>query len=149
VLPQFMGSRDRSHIEGQKKWETDFYFYESFFDKAPFMMHSVNSEGRVQMANEMLHRVLGYEYPELIQRHLSDIYTKENWSKAQKGVEVIFKEGFHKVVKSAMLTKSGDVIEVELASRALVNTAGQVVGTVTVSRPLDMKILIDSLKMGA
>jgi len=148
VLPQFLGSRYHSHIEGSKKWETDFYFYENFFDKAPFMMHSVNSEGKIQMANEMLHRVLGYEYPELIQRDLSDLYTEENLSKAQKGVQVIFKEGFHKVVKSAMLTKSGEAIEVELASRALVNTLGHRVGTVTVSRPLDMNVLIKSLRMG-
>jgi PAS domain S-box-containing protein len=149
VLPQFLGSRNQCHGEGSKKWDTDFSFYEYFFDKAPFMMHSVNSEGKIQMANEMLHRVLGYDYPELIQRHLSDLYTEENWAKAQKGVQVIFKEGFHKVVKSAMLTKSGEAIEVELASRALLNPLGYRIGTVTVSRPLDMNVLIQSLKMGA
>ena len=148
VLPQFLGAREQSYDETAKKWETDFYFYENFFDKAPFMMHSVNSQGQIQMANEMLHRVLGYDYPQLIQRHLSDLYTSENWQKAQKGVKVIFKEGFHKVVKSAMVTKSGQSIDVELASRGLLNTGGQVVGTVTVSRPLDMNVLIQSLQLG-
>jgi len=147
VLPQFFGNRNRTQVEGYNKWETDFYFYENFFDKAPFMMHSVNSEGRIQMANEMLHRVLGYEYPELIQRHLSDLYTSDNWLKAQTGMQVIFKKGFHKVVNSAMRMKNGEVIEIELASRALLDAQGQAVGTVTVSRPIDMNVLIKSLKI--
>lgn len=148
ILPHFAGTtaNEDNSKPNAGKWESDLYFYESFFEKAPFMMHSVNSEGHLQMANEMLHRVLGYQYPELIGRHLSELYTAENLKKAQKGVEVILKEGFHKIVHSAMLTKLGTPIEVEVASRALHDVRGNPIGTVTVSRPLDMKVLLGALK---
>lgn len=146
LLPHFLGERKSETFHVKSDWESDLYFYENFFDKAPFMMHSVNAEGSIQMANEMLHSVLGYSYPELVGMHFLQLYTPDNWNKAQKGVEVIFKSGFHQVVKSCMLTKNKQKIEVELASRALHNTKGQPIGTVTVSRPLDMQVLIQTLR---
>ena len=146
LLPHLIGERERVSKKTQESWESDLYFYESFFDKAPFMMHSVNAEGRIQMANEMLHIVLGYAYPDLVGQHFLQLYTPENWLPAEKGVKLILKEGFHQVVRSQMQTKDKKSIEVELASRALHNIRGQSIGTVTVSRPLDMNVLIQSLR---
>lgn len=146
LLPHFLGDRKVNPALPKSDWESDLYYYENFFDKAPFMMHSVNAEGHIQMANEMLHSVLGYTYPDLVGMHFLQLYTPENWSKAQKGVKVIFKEGFHQVVNSSMMTKDKQKIDVELASRALHSTQGHPIGTVTVSRPLDMQVLIQTLR---
>lgn len=147
VLPQFMGKRVTLGEVDKFSWESQLYYFENFFDKAPLMMHSVNIYGDIQMANEMLHRVLGYEYPELIGKKLSDLYTQDNLLKAKKGIALILKDGFHQVVQSSMVKKDGKIVVVEIASRVLKNIQGESIGTVTVSRPLDMIVFIEALKM--
>jgi hypothetical protein len=43
------------------------------------------------------------------------------------------------------VAKSGVEIEVELVSRALHDPQGEVIGTMTVSRPMDMSLLLKAL----
>jgi PAS domain S-box-containing protein len=125
--------------------KSELYLYESFFEKSPFMMHSVNPQGSIQMANEMLHSILGYEYGELIGKTIFDLYPKENHKKASAGIQTILHQGFHQIIQGQMLTKHGQPIEVELASRALLDQRSQPVGTITVSRPLKMELILDNL----
>ena len=107
-------------------------------------MHSVNPKGEIQMANEILHKVLGYEYGELIGKTIFDLYPKENHKKAQAGIQTILHKGFHQVIQAQMITHDKSVIDVEMASRALTDQKGVAVGTITVSRPLKMDKLISS-----
>jgi PAS domain S-box-containing protein len=146
VLPYFTAQHHDSKGPRTEELKSDLYFYESFFEKSPFMMHSVNKDGVIQMANEMLHAVLEYPFGELIGRTIFDLYFKENQKKAEAGIKTIFSQGYHKVVRSQMLTKTGKTIEVELVSRALVNHFNEPVGTMTVSRPLDMEVLLKTFK---
>lgn len=130
----------KSEVEEVKK---DLFFYESFFTKSPFMMHSVNREGIIQMANEMIHRVLGYNYGELIGKTIKDLYPPESHKEAEKGIRTIFKEGFHTVVQGEMVAKDGHRVAVELVSRALADQHSHPIGTMTISRPIDMKFLVE------
>jgi PAS domain S-box-containing protein len=123
--------------------ENDVYYFESFFTKAPFMMHSVNRDGIIQLANEMLHHVLGYYYPELLGRSIEELYTKENFLQAKRSIQSIIDGQFQPVVSSRMKRKDGKTIDVEITSRALLNSSGQSVGTLTISRPADLKLLMD------
>lgn len=132
----------RGQAESVRK---DLYFYESFFTKSPFMMHSVNREGIIQMANEMIHLVLGYEYGELIGKTIFDLYPKESHKQAELGIKTIFSEGFHKVVQGTMVAKDGHTIPVELVSRALSDQHANAIGTMTISRPADMGFLIERM----
>jgi len=122
--------------------KSELYLYESFFEKSPFMMHSVNPKGVIQMANEILHNLLGYEYGELIGKTIFDLYPKENHQKAQAGIQTILNKGYHKVIQAQMIRKDGKVVEVEMASRALTDQEGKSVGTITVSRPMNMDLLL-------
>ncbi len=121
------------------------YLYESFFSKSPFMMHSVNPAGFIQMANESLHAVLGYEYGELIGKTIYDLYPKRNHEKAQKGIQTILQNGYHEVVQGEMVHKNGTTIAVELCSRALEDPWSNPIGTITVSRPIEMKLLLNAI----
>lgn len=147
VLPYFSpkgaeGAADTHKIENLK---SDLYLYETFFAKSPFAMHSVSRDGVIQMANEMLHAVLGYEFGELPGRTIFDLYPKESHAKAEAGIKTIFSQGFHAVVNGEMLRKDGSRVRVEMVSRALTNQFQDPVGTMTVSRPLEMKVLLDCL----
>lgn len=151
VLPYF--AIDQSQLQNQaalqlpiESLKSELYLYESFFDKSPFMMHSVDSKGVIQMANEALHAVLGYSYGDLIGKTIFDLYPKENHQKAQAGIKTIMSRGFHQVIQAQMLTNSKQVMDVELASRALSDQNDNAIGTITVSRPLNMEILLKALE---
>ena len=152
ILPYF--SQDEKMDRNERSQElnssmqalrSDFYFFESFFSKSPFMMHSVDKEGVIQMANEMIHLVLGYEYGELIGKTIFDLYPQSAHKQAEAGLKTIFKMGYHQVVQGTMLSKLKQEIPVELVSRILSNQLDQPVGTMTISRPMDMKFLIDKM----
>ena len=125
--------------------QSDLYLFETFFTQSPFLMHSVNKEGIIQMANEMLHRVLGYEYGELIGLPVFAIYPKENHDKVREGLENIFQKTYVKVIQADMVKKDRTHIMVEMMSRALLDQNKEVIGTITVSRPQDMAYLMDCL----
>lgn len=146
ILPMFSKFGKSKHpTSATEELRSELYLYESFFEKSPFMMHSVDHKGNILMANEMLHAMLGYPYGELIGRTIFDLYPKEVHELAEKGIKTIFAKGFHKVVKSSMLHKNGSKVEVELMSRALHDQKDQPIGTITVSRPLDMEYLVQCL----
>lgn len=124
---------------------SEMYLYESFFAKSPFMMHSANKDGVIQMANEMLHTVLGYEYGELIGKTIFDIYPKESHQAAAEALKKIISKGFHNVLHAKMVRKNNSMIDVEMVSRLLENQNEKPIGTMTVSRPIDMSVLLTSL----
>lgn len=145
ILPYFTEGTKESLSASTDTLKSDLYLFESFFEKSPFMMHSVNKDGVIQMANEILHDILGYGYGELIGKTISHLYSKENSQKAEEGIKTIFKKGYHQVVRSQMMTKTGTPVEVELVSRVLTNQFDSPVGTMTVSRPVDMALLLKNL----
>ncbi|MEZ0391018.1 MAG: PAS domain S-box protein [Pseudobdellovibrionaceae bacterium] len=145
ILPHLSGQTQAKPMQGAAfdELKSQLYLYESFFSKSPFMMHSVNPQGFIQMANESLHNVLGYEYGQLIGKTIFDLYSKQSHEKAQAGIQTILSKGYHQVVKSQMVRKDGSLIEVELASRALQDPWKNSIGTITVSRPIDMSLLLE------
>lgn len=149
ILPYFSispqaGSRNPV-LESQGQLNSDMYLYESFFAKSPFMMHSVDFEGKILMANEMLHLVLGYDYGELISKTIFHLYPKSSHEQAKSALKTIKDRGFHQVVEGQMVAKSGVEIDVELVSRALYDPQGKALGTMTVSRPRDMSLVLKAL----
>ncbi len=148
ILPYLSGKMGEKPAPGPSGvLDSQLYLYESFFSKSPFMMHSVNQDGQIQMANEILHEVLGYEFGELIGKTIYDLYPKDVHQKAQDGIQKIFKQGYHQVIQSKMVHKNGEVIDVELASRVLIDPNKHPIGTITVSRPLEMKTLLNALPL--
>lgn len=124
---------------------SDLYLYETFFSQSPFLMHSVNRAGVIRMANSILHRVLGFSDGELIGKSVFDIYPKEVMELVRQSLSQIIDERNFKVVKGQMVHSTGKLVDVEMVSRALLNQSGQVIGTVTVTRPLDMAFLLNCM----
>lgn len=150
ILPIFVGAHpargqvDPGH-QVQEQLRSDLYLYESFFSKCPFMMHSVNRYGEIQMANQTLHALLGYEYGELVGKTIFNIYPAANHEKAKEGLKTIFHQGFHEFVRTQMVHKDGSLIEIEMVSRSLEDQNKKTLGTITVSRPLEMNQLLKVL----
>ncbi len=147
ILPFFIDTKaaQSSTTGGISPDHSELYLYENFFTQSPFMMHSINRQGEIQMANEILHRVLGHTYGDLLGKTVLDLYPKDVQQKVAESLVQIIDRGFHKVVTGQMLHHSGKLIEVEMVSRALLDQNGETIGTITVSRPLDMKYLLECL----
>lgn len=119
--------------------------YKTVFADTPYMMHSVDAQGVIQMANKKIHQVLGYNDGELIGKTLGDLYPKSVQHEAIEGLKRIMDEGFHHTTYSSMLTKNGQKIRVDLASSALRDNQGNFLGTITISREIDSENLLRAL----
>jgi PAS domain S-box-containing protein len=150
ILPFFSSSASSQHKQTSGKadaseLQSHLYLYENFFTQSPFLMHSVNPQGEIQMANEILHRVLGYEYGALLGKTVLDLYPNEAQAKVAESLTQILEQGSHKVIRGQMMHKFKKPVDVEMMSRALTDQFGTAVGTVTVSRPMDMQYFLSCL----
>lgn len=139
------GKTSNSSLAFEFEKHSNLHLFENFFSQSPFMMHSINRQGEIQMANEILHRVLGYEYGELLGLKVWDLYPKSVHQKVKDSLSQIIDKGFKKIVKGNMVHKTNKMIRVEMVSRSLHDRAGKVIGTLTVARPLNMKYLIECM----
>src|SRR4051794_17099036 len=89
--------------------------YQTMFQDAPYLMHSVDMAGKIVQANRMIHYVLGYEQGELIGKSIKSIYPPENHKKALEGIETVRTLGFHPLVNAVMVKKDGDFIRIDIA----------------------------------
>lgn len=119
--------------------------YQDLYEKTPVMMHSVNAEGLIIMANRCIHHRLGYDPGELIGKHLSELYAKSCIHEAQVGLEKIKSKGFHSNTYTTMLTKDGSKLRVDIASSAMNAPDGRFFGTISVSRPINSDHLLRAL----
>lgn len=113
--------------------------YDTVFQSGHYMLHSVNKEGRIVMANERLHKILGYEPGELVGKTIFDIYHSSAHQEARAGLKRVMAEGKHFLTYSIMIKKNGESLKVDLASSALKDEVGRFLGTFTISRPYDEK----------
>lgn len=125
--------------------ENMFKIYRNVFEESPYMMHSVNDQGRIIMANRCIHATLGYEKDELIGKSLSDIYPKTILHEAVGGLDKIKKNGHHHVTYTSMVKKNGEKIRIDIASSALTSPRGDFLGTISISRLVDSEGFLRAL----
>ena len=123
--------------------------YQKLFHDSPYLMHSVDMNGKVIAANKMIHTVLGYEDGELIGKTLRQIYPPENVKKAIEGLETVKKLGFHPLVNVVMLKKDGDLIRIDIASTLRKDDKGNPEATITVGRLSDSYRMLNYLQKAA
>lgn len=119
--------------------------YKDLYEDAPTMMHSVDSEGKIIMANKKIHEVLGYEDGELVNKSILELYPKSVHHEALAGLKTILDKGEHKEVYTTMLTKKGEKLRVDLVSTALKDEYDKNIGSITVSRTVDSDNLLRAL----
>jgi PAS domain S-box-containing protein len=123
--------------------------YQSLFHDSPYLMHSVDLQGKVTAANRMIHFVLGYEDGTLVGKSLRQLYPPENYKRAVEGLETVKKLGFHPLVNVVMVKKDGSLVRVDVASTAKLDDKGEPVGTITVGRLSDSHRMINYLQRAA
>lgn len=125
--------------------ESSLDLYKNIFEDSPNMMHSVDAKGNILMANEKIHRVLGYENGALVGKPLSILYPKTVLHEAISGLEQIKEKGFHHMTYTTMQRQNGDKIRIDITSSALRNLNGDFVGTISISREVDAEELLRAL----
>ncbi|MEQ1875318.1 MAG: CBS domain-containing protein [Bdellovibrionia bacterium] len=139
----------RANIEQLKKevayLARDREQYEKLFRDSPYMMHSVDGDGRIILANKKIHEVLGYSDGELIGKNMQALYPESMHQQATQGLNTIIENGFHGLTYTSMVSKHGDVVRVDLASGALRNVNGDFIATITISRLVDADALLRAL----
>lgn len=129
-------------LQAQNK---DLSRYAQVFDSEVYMMHSADRTGKILLANQALHQALDYGDGELIGKSVFDIYPLRLHETVKAGLErVIAGTGLVQVV-SSFLTKNGDEVRVEIASSALRDENGNVMGTFTISHLMDTEHLLRKL----
>lgn len=119
--------------------------YRNVFEDSPYMMHSVNADGVIIMANRRIHEVLGYEKDELLNRRLADLYPKTVMHEAIEGLNKIMDKGHHQMTYTSMLRKNGDKLRVDIVSSSIKNSTGAFIGTISISREVDAEDLLRAL----
>ena len=123
--------------------------YQKLFQDSPYLMHSVDLNGRIINANRMIHSVLGYEDGELIGRSLRQLYPPENFKSAMEGLDRVKVLGFHPLVNVVMLKKDGDAVRIDIASTLKKDAKGNPEGTITVGRMSDSYRMLNYLQKTA
>lgn len=128
-----------------KKTKSKLEIYKDMVMDSPTMIHSVDANGKIIMANRKMHTLLGYKGHELIGKTIYDLYAEATHADASAGLKKIIESGFHQNTFSTMLKKDGEKVRVDVASAALQDESGNFLATITVSRPVDADILLRAL----
>lgn len=116
--------------------------YEKAFQETPYMMHAVDLEGRIMIANRAEHEILGYREGELIGKTIYDLYAEPMHADAERGLKTIQETGHHHMTYTTLVRKDGSTLRCDIASSSLQNEKGQFISTITVMRPLDSENLL-------
>jgi PAS domain S-box-containing protein len=130
--------------EKLQKVEEELKNYEVAIAGSQFMFHSVDGNGKIVLANERLHEVLGYDPKELIGKSIYDLYPKEFWAAVEGSLKQIQTSGIHQM-NTSYRRKSGEFLKVEVGSHAIVDRKGNFLATSTLARVVDGDSLLRSL----
>lgn len=119
--------------------------FQKIFEDSPYMIHGVDAEGKVILANKKIHDRLGYTQNEIIGKKIQDLYPSTMVPMAIDGLRRIMDEGSHTTTYTSMLTKMGDKIRVDIASSALKDSSGEFISTISISREIDSEALLRAL----
>ena len=111
----------------------------------PSMIHSVDGDGKILMANHKMHQLLGYDSNELVGKTIFDLYAPAMHSEALNGLNAIKSTGSHQNTFTTMLRKNGERLRIDIVSSALYDEDENFIATVSVSRPVDSDILLRAL----
>ncbi len=90
--------------------------YRNIYNRAPVMMHSINSKAEIMSVSDFWLEKMGYDRKEVIGRKTIDFLTEETKKEALKKVKDFFKKGYSKNVPYQFKTKSGEVLDVLLSA---------------------------------
>lgn len=110
--------------------------FEQIVEHFPDIIHSVDPDGKIVSTNAFATKLLGYKKSELIGKSIYDIYSKEIADQVKQGFEDLKKSGFKDSVESKLVSKSGEVIDVEIRSLSLYDQNRKFIRTFSIIRDL-------------
>lgn len=119
--------------------------YHSLYDDAPMMMHSLDPNGIIIMANKKIHIELGYDEGELLGKSLTDLYAQSMHHEAIQGLKQIKEKGSHNHIYSSMVKKNGEKLRVDIVSSALRDHNGNFMATISAAQEVDSENLLRAL----
>ncbi len=90
--------------------------YRNIYNRAPVMMHSINSKAEIMSVSDFWLEKMGYDRKEVIGRRTIDFLTEETKKEALDKVKDFFQKGYSKNVPYQFKTKSGEVLDVLLSA---------------------------------
>lgn len=125
--------------------ERQLEMYQTAFHETPYLMHAVDKNGVILMANKREHDFLGYPDGELVGKTIFDIYAASMHAEAKRGLQQVIKHGVHPVTYTTLERKDGRTSRCDIASSAIHDHNGNFVSTISVLRPVDSEELLRAL----
>ena len=90
--------------------------YRNIYNRAPVMMHSINSNAEIMSVSDFWLEKMGFERKEVIGKRTVDFLTEDTREEALNKLNDFFTKGYSKNVPYQFRTKSGEVLEVLLSA---------------------------------
>lgn len=134
-----------AHVGEVPKIPNDESIYSRFIEHAPYMIHSIDMAGIVQLANRKTHATLGYNYPELIGKKFETLYLEKYWDAGRQGLKQAKRKGDVQKELTSMVQKSGISLPVEIQTSGLFDKTEKFLGTISIVRALDQDTTVTSV----
>ncbi len=119
--------------------------FKKVYENSNYMIHSVDKNFKIVMANKKLHEFLDYDYPELVGKSVFDMYPESDHSLVKSGLSTIEDSGSHSLVYSSFVDKHGWLKPVDISSTAMLDSDKKFISTFTISRALKSAELLKAL----
>lgn len=110
--------------------------FEQIVQHFPDIIHSVDGNGKIVSTNAFASELLGYTQEELVGKSIYDIYPQEIRGMVKKGFEQLKKDGFKDGIESKLVSKTGELIDVEIRSLSLYDDDGNFIRTFSIIRDM-------------
>ncbi|MEQ9402942.1 MAG: PAS domain S-box protein [Cyclobacteriaceae bacterium] len=90
--------------------------YRNIYNRAPVMMHSINSKAEIMSVSDFWLEKMGYERKEVIGKKILDFVTEDSKKEAKKKINEFFSKGYLRNENYRFKTKSGETLEVLLSA---------------------------------
>lgn len=90
--------------------------YRNIYNRAPVMMHSINSNAEIMSVSDFWLEKMGYERKEVIGKKTVDFLTVDTRAEALDKIKDFFNKGYSKNEPYQFRTKSGEILEVLLSA---------------------------------
>ncbi len=114
--------------------------FRRLLNEFPDIIHSVDTEGYIVCTNNKACQLLGYTKEELIGKHIKEIYAPEVLKDMSVGFKALKKKGEVSTYQSKLISKTEEIIDVEIRSFVIYDDNGEFIKTFSILRDIREKI---------
>ncbi len=118
--------------------------FRCLLNEFPDIIHSVDTDGFIISTNKKACQLLGYTKDELIGKHIKEIYAPEVLSDMSVGFTALKKQGEVTTFQSKLISKTEEIIDVEIRSFVIYDDDGNFLKTFSILRDIREKIELQS-----